>query len=138
MTIWSYHNFAQNCQILFCDRFKHAKRGTSGPFHQKVKTWKLSGIMFFSKTQGHVSRKPITNEIFLSFLTAIYIYMSLYKGYGLKRPKRSYDLESRPQPWLEPRLSLKTMEQWPKVTARPWLNDHINLLRRKHEPKSWR
>ena len=50
---------------------KHAKRGFSAPFHQKVKTRKLSGTMFSSKTQAHGFRKPITNDIFFKILTVL-------------------------------------------------------------------
>ena len=64
-TLW------QNCPKVSVTEVKHAKIGLSAPFHQKVKTRKLSGMMFSSETQEHESRKPIMNDIFFNFLTAI-------------------------------------------------------------------
>ena len=57
---------------------KHAKRGPSSPFYQNVKAWKLSGMMFSSQTQEHEPSKPIMNDIFFNFLTAILKYSSDY------------------------------------------------------------
>ena len=69
----------QNCPKVSVTEFKHAKRGLSAPFHQKVKTRKLSGMMFSTETQVHESRKPIMNDIFFNFLIALLKYSNDYE-----------------------------------------------------------
>ena len=122
----------KSAKKLSARNLEHAKRGISGPIHQKVKARKLSGTTFSSKTQEHVSRKPIMNDIYFDFLISSIIYTKVtILWLYFKRNKRSNDLKPRPQPWLRPRMSLKTMVSMTKVMAKPRLrpNDFLSLFK---------
>ena len=79
--------------------------------------------MFSTETQEHVSRKPITNDIFLSFLTALYMYINHYiNGYVLKTkevlwPRTKTTTMAKAKDESQAKVTITN------VTAKPWLKD---------------